>query len=190
MKIERGLIDRCMANERSAQRELYDCLLPYLTAVAARYVHDRSYLQDVLQESFVDLFRNIEKYDEVRASFKTWVVRITVNRCWKQNNKRKEVDYMGEGLAELPSRIQADVIDQLDDEVLMRFIRRMPEELFLVFNLYVLDGFSHREVAEALQISEDLSRKRLSRARKWLDEHTDPDKRELIWNDDVRIKQN
>lgn len=183
MRIEIDLIQRCISQERLAQRELYDRLLPYMTTIAHRYVDDRSYLKDVLQEAFISLFKSIESYDPGRASFKTWAVRILINQCLKMNRSRSDIKYMDGSIAELPSRIDSDVIGQLEDEVLMRFLKTMPEDNYKVFNLHVLDGFSHREVGTILNISEEVSRKRLSRARIWLEDHTDSKTRELVWED-------
>jgi RNA polymerase sigma-70 factor (ECF subfamily) len=188
MQIEIDLIQRCISNERSAQRQLYDRLLPYLTTIASRYLVDRSFLKDVLQEAFIDLFKNMDKYDPGRASFKTWAVRILINQCLKANRTKSNIMYMDGSIADVPSHIDSGILNQLEDEVLLRFLKSMPPDYYSVFNLHVLDGFSHKEVAEILSISEDSSRKRLSRARLWLEEHTDTKKRELVWVDAKRIK--
>ncbi len=186
MQIEIDLIQRCISRERLAQRELYDCLLPYMTSIGNRYLNDRSYLKDVLQEAFISLFKNIETYDPGRASFKTWAVKILIHQCLRANRSKNNVKYMDGSLAELPSRIDSKILGQLEDQVLMRFLKMMPTDNYEVFNLHVLDGFSHREVASILKITEDMSRKRLSRARIWLEEHTDSKNRELVWEDAKR----
>lgn len=188
MQIEIDLIQRCISNERSAQRQLYDRVLPYLTTIASRYLHDRSFLKDVLQEAFIDLFKNMEKYDPGIASFKTWAVRILINQCLKANRIKSNVKYLDSAIAELPTRVDAGILEQLEDEVLLRFLKTMPVDLYAVFNLHVLDGFSHKEVADILDISEQVSRKRLSRARIWLEDHTDSKTREVLWTDNKRTR--
>ena len=188
MQIEIDLIQRCISNERSAQRQLYDRVLPYLTTIASRYLNDRSFLKDVLQEAFIDLFKNMEKYDPGRASFKTWAVRILINQCLKANRAKHNVKYMDGAIAELPSRIDDGILEQLEDEVLLRFLKTMPADQYAVFNLHVLDGFSHKEVAAILDVSEDVSRKRLSRARIWLENHTDSKTREVVWTENTRTR--
>lgn len=188
MRIEIGLIQRCISQERQAQRQLYDRLLPYLTTIASRYLNDQSFIKDVLQEAFIDLFRTIKKYDPGRASFKTWAVRITINQCLKENRVKNNVKFMDGAIADIPSRIDSEIIGQFEDEVLMRFLKMMPADQYSVFNLHVLDGFSHKEIGAILNVTEQVSRKRLSRARAWLEDHTDSKTREVVWTENKRTR--
>lgn len=161
------LIHKCIKGERSAQNELYGLLLPYLTGICKRYLYDSSQLQDVLQEAFILVFTNLSQFDACKASLQTWVGQITINCCLKNNAKRSKSQ---EDMIEPPHEIQVlpQVLKRLSNEDMLRWLKRMPTDYFEVFNLYIVDGFSHREIAEILSIDEALSRQRLSRARTWI----------------------
>ena len=105
----------------------------------------------------------------MRASFKTWSTKILINECLKQNarNKRRPVEELDTATHREPS-IPAEALIRLTNEDLINWLRRMPLAYYEVFCLYVIDGFSHEEIAELLAITPVLSRKRLSRSRSWL----------------------
>lgn len=142
-----------------------------MAAVARRYLWDLSYLNDCLQETFIAVFQNLKTYDSERAAFKTWTVTICVNKCFKFNQKSSnqyvEFDADQHGLA-----VEPEVLAQMSDAEMLKVLKCMPSELYQVFNLFAVDGFKHDEIAATLSISADLSRQRLSRARKWIKENT------------------
>ena len=171
MKIDSQIIEDCKAGKRSSQNLLYQLLLPYLASVTRRYLWDISYLNDCLQETFIAIFQNLKTYDSKRATFKTWAVKICVNKCFKFNQKitKKHVAFDADqhGLA-----VEPDVLAKMTDDEMLKVLKSMPSDLYQVFNLFAVDGFSHEETAKTLSISTDLSRQRLSRARKWIKEKT------------------
>lgn len=168
MDISIRLIEGCLSNDRSAQNELYRQLLPYLNLVCQRYLHDEHQRKDVLQETFIRIFRHLEQFDVQRASFKTWATRIAINCCLR-NNRYREGHSTQELVLPLHERITGPAaLRKLSNEDILRWLKTMPRPFFEVFNLYVIDGFSHREIAEILSISEALSRQRLTRSRAWL----------------------
>lgn len=166
VKIE--LIARCLSNDREGQRELYDMLLPYLNLICKRYLHQQADLKDVLQNTFISIFKNLQQFDTQKASFKTWSTKIAINYCLQQNakNKRDNIQEFVIGLHD--SRISPTILDQLSNEELVRWLKKMPSTYLEVFQLYAIDGFSHPEIAELLGINEALSRQRFSRGRAWL----------------------
>ncbi len=167
-KIDIALISLCLSKDREAQRKLYDLLLPYLTVICRRYLNSSADLNDVLQETFVNIFRNLEQFDLRRASFKTWTTRIAINACLK-NKQKKRRHHTEELIIDLhEQQIDPAFLDQLTNKELLTWLRKMPAPYFEVFNLFVIDGFSHQEIAELLGIDAALSRKRLSRAREWI----------------------
>ncbi|WP_020537532.1 RNA polymerase sigma factor [Lewinella cohaerens] len=168
MELGIQLIERCIANERAAQRQLYEILMPYLNLICKRYLNHTEELQDTLQEVFILIFKNIRQFDVQRASFKTWATQIAINCCLKNNTvyQRKGTQELIVPLHETP--VDPTIIKTLSERDLLRWLKKMPEPYFQVFNLYVVDGFSHREIAELLQIDESLSRQRLTRSRAWL----------------------
>ncbi|MFK8102968.1 MAG: RNA polymerase sigma factor [Saprospiraceae bacterium] len=168
MEIDYDLIKSCIAQERKAQKQLYELLLPYLRAVAHRYLRDTSYVKDVLQESFVKVFRSIEKYDPKQAPLKQWAAKITINNCFNYNKRvigipKEEFVIDSHETPVLPTDLQ-----NWTDDYLLLILKQMPEGYFEVFNLFIIDGYAHEEIALMLDIKEALSRKRLSRAKVWL----------------------
>lgn len=147
---------------------MYQLLLPYLRAIANRYLKDDSYVKDALQESFVKIFLNIQKYDPGRATIEKWAARITINCCLNYN--KRVIGKVKEELSTQFSQMQLSpkILESLSQEDLLRFLKRMPQEFFEVFNLQVIDGYTHKEISKLLGISEALSRQRLSRARTWV----------------------
>lgn len=168
MQISDKLIKSCAAQNRKAQKQLYDLLLPYLRAVANRYLRDTSFVKDVLQESFIKIFKNLDSYDFNKAPIKQWAARITIN-CSINYNKRVIGIPKEEFVVEKHQTEAASVtLQSLTDEDLLRILKKMPAGFFEIFNLYVIDNYTHAEIAKMLNINESLSRQRLSRAKSWL----------------------
>lgn len=167
MKIDLQLIQSCIDQNRTAQKELYLLLLPYLRAVASRYLKDNSYTKDVLQESFVKIFKNIQKYDPNKAPFKNWAARIAINTAFNYNERVTDT-LTEEFILDIHEPIEIESHETITDSLLMKLLKRMPKGYFEVFNLFVIDEYNHQEIALTLGISEALSRKKLSRAKNWL----------------------
>ena len=167
--ITHKLIDDCRAGHRRAQRELYNLTLPYLSAVAGRYLVRQDQLEDTLQVVYLKIFTKLDQFDASRGSFLAWASRITVHRCLKQNAQHRrsatsELPVAGCGEPYRPAAVLAD----LSHRELIEWLRCMPAPLYEVFNLFVIDGFTHAEIGELLGITVDLSRQRLTRARAWI----------------------
>lgn len=166
MQIENKLIQSCANQNRVAQKELYLLLLPYLRAVANRYLKDTSYSKDVLQESFVKLFNSIKNYDPNKAPLKNWAARIVINTSINYNDRvaQGNTEELVIEIHETPTTEPAD----FSDSELMNLLKQMPSGYFEVFNLSVIDGYSHKEISLVVGITEALSRKKLSRAKSWM----------------------
>ena len=166
--IDIELIALCLSKNVEAQRKLYEALMPSLAAICKRYLYDKSYLKDTLQETFVRIFKSLDQFDVQKASFKTWSCKIAINCCLKQNEKiRSKPTY--ELISEFNEpNISPEVLELLDNEQLLLWLKKMPIRLYEVFNLYAIEGYSHKEIGNMLAIDSSLSRKRLSRARDWL----------------------
>jgi len=125
-------------------------------------------VKDVLQESFVKIFKHIDRYDPNKAPLNKWAAKIVVNDCFNYNKRvigipNEEFDTTQHEIVCLPQ-----VMKDLSNEHLLFILKQMPNGYFEVFNLFVIDGYKHEEIAKMLGITEALSRKRLSRARDWL----------------------
>jgi RNA polymerase sigma-70 factor (ECF subfamily) len=157
-----------VARDRQAQRQLYSQLLPYLSAVAERYLHDTSYSGDVLQESFIKIFKNIEKYDAARAPFAQWAAKIVIYNAINYNRRVVSPPFLEIQSAGNDLLVNQPVAQDITDEYLLSVLKKMPKDYFEVFNLYIIDEYKHEEIAQILGITEALSRQRLSRAKAWL----------------------
>lgn len=168
MLVSKKLVDLCLSQNRAAQKQMYELLLPYLRAIASRYLIDTSYTKDVLQESFVKIFRSISHYNFEKAPFKQWAARITINNCLNYNKRVIGVPIEELVVAKHQGMVFPAVSEKWSTENMLLLLKQMPEDYFEVFNLNIIDGYSHAEISELLNISEDLSRKRLSRGKTWL----------------------
>jgi RNA polymerase sigma factor (sigma-70 family) len=168
--ISNDILELCVANDRSAQKELYDLLVPYLSSICNRYLRNRSDLEDALQETFINIFSKINLYDPEKAQLKTWAVKIAINCSLKFNEKMYKLNTTEfDSVINLGNEGPA-IYAELSNEEMMNFLRKMPLSWFEVFNMYAVEGFSHKEIGQIMGIDEALSRKKLSRARKWLSE--------------------
>ena len=162
---ERELIINCQKKDASAERMLVERYAPMLLTVARRYVVDQFTAEDVLQEAFIRIFRALPKYDPDRGSLEPWMRRIVVNVAlgrYRKKFRKYEVSGL-DGTSE--QEIDPAVYSKLGAEDLMTLIEALPDAYRIVFNLYVLEGFSHQEIAQSLKIATGSSRSRLQRAR-------------------------
>jgi RNA polymerase sigma-70 factor (ECF subfamily) len=167
---EQTLIDHCLRQDRRAQRQLYEQFSPKLMAVCLRYTNTLADAEDVLQEAFVRIFSYLGQYKGT-GSFEGWMRRITVHVAIKHLQKGRlrfeEVDSGGEGpVGNLVSQPFAFADLAADD--LLRLVQGLPAGYRTVFNLVVMEGFDHDEVAALLQIQAGTSRSQLVKARKML----------------------
>jgi RNA polymerase sigma-70 factor (ECF subfamily) len=166
------IVAGCLTGDPKAQRALFDFLLPYLRHAVQRYVWQEEEVQDVLQEAFVRIFRSLDQFDASKAQVQTWATRIAINQAIT-SGKRKAAQpqvLRGEDRSNEKGEGPA-VLEDLAAEDLLHELQRMPPELYQVLMLHAVDGHEHGEVAELLGISVWSSRKRLSRARKWVKKH-------------------
>ena len=163
---EHELISRCGANDRIAQRLLYDRFAPLLMSICRRYV-GQSNAEDVVQDSFIRIFQYLMQYRN-DGSFEGWIRRVCVNTCIRhlEKAKRLQVDLPGEGIPDYG--VEPDAISKMGADELLGLIDKLPDGYRTVFNLSVIEGFHHKEIAELLGIEESSSRSQLTKARKYL----------------------
>ena len=162
------LIALCKKGDRAAQKVLYDRLAPRMFPLCIRYVGDRMVAEDILQEGFVTLFTRLDSY-KGEGSFEGWARRIFVTTAL-MNLRKKDALKMSDDL-EAARGLKTDMTSQtqsLGYKELMTLIMTLPPGFRTVFNMYAIEGFSHKEIAEMLGITETTSRTQLSRARVWL----------------------
>ncbi len=165
------ILERCKAGDEKAYAELYRQLAPKMLGVCLRYAKSRQEAEDMLQEGFIRLFQNIHSY-ESRGSFEGWIRRIIVNTAINyyktqiKYNKTEHIDAYNKDLEEIEEEPVA--VSEISQQKLLEMISELPKGYKMVFNMYVLDGFTHKEIAEILEISENTSKSQLSKARKLL----------------------
>lgn len=165
---EQQLIAGCRRGERRAQKELYDLYSRKMMGVCLRYVNDRETARDLLQDGFVKVFTNIDTYTGI-GSFEGWLRRVFVN-CVLEYLRRSDVLREATGLDSVAELTQPDssAISDLSAAELMRLVQELPAGFRTVFNLFAVEGYSHKEIGEMLDISESTSRSQFLRARQLL----------------------
>lgn len=162
---EEQLVKKCVAKDPKAQRNLYERFASKMMGVCLRYCRDKSEAKDVLQEGFIKIFENIDSFKGT-GSLEGWVRRIIVNKALDNIRKTKkmrhsvnvdDVDY------QLPKH--EHIVESLIADDLLKLVRQLPDGFRTVFNLYAIEGYSHKEIAEQLDISENTSKSQYSRAR-------------------------
>lgn len=162
------LIESCRKGDRAAQKVLYDRLAPRMFSLCIRYVGDRDLAQDMLQEGFIILFTRLDSY-KGEGSFEGWARKIFVTTVLMEL-RRKDTLKMSEDLESVRG-MKTEVTSQMQNigyKDLMRLISELPPGFRTVFNMYAIEGFSHKDIGDMLGISETTSRTQLSRARTWL----------------------
>lgn len=165
---EKELIQFCIQNDRKSQKLLYEIYSPKMMAVCHRYAKHKTEAEDIFQEGFIRVFRHIGNFS-FEGSFEGWIRRIMINTALKYNSKKSlgwNLDTLDK--IDLHEKIEPTVISTLSEEELIFYISQLPQGYRLVFNLFVIEGFSHKEIAEMLNIEESTSRSQLVKARKML----------------------
>jgi len=158
------LIEGCKKHDRHAQRFLYDYFAPKMHALCCRYIKDKMEAEDVLVTSFTKIFDRISQFKN-EGSFEGWIRRIVVNESltYLRRNKSMYLEMDIEAADREPDYERLD--SQLEADDLLKLIAELPAGYRIVFNLYAIDGYSHKEIAEQLGINENTSKSQLSRAR-------------------------
>jgi RNA polymerase sigma factor (sigma-70 family) len=161
---EHELIEGCKRGDRHAQELLYQKFSGKMYAVCCRYVKDKTESEDVLIVAFTKIFERIGQY-KGEGSFEGWIRKVMVNEAltWMRRNKNMYLEADIEAAGREPDYQKIE--SALEAEDLMNMIGELPAGYRIVFNLYAIDGFSHKEIGEQLGIAESTSKSQLSRAR-------------------------
>ena len=165
----KDLLERCIAEERGAQTRLYRKFAGKVFATALRYSDGKEAAADIAQESWVKVFKNLAKFTEFN-SFEGWVRRITVNTAithYRRNLKHRYHDDVTETLA-TPADWEASKQAEFTMEEIQTAMNALPRGYRTVIQLYLIDGYSHKEIAEMLGVDINTSKSQLSRGRKQL----------------------
>lgn len=176
---EQELIQKCCDGNRTAYREFYTRYAGELMAIAMRYMKTKQEAEDILQDAFIKAYKNLASFNQ-QSSLKTWMTRIVINTAL--NALRKEHQKYQWNIEE--AQEVADEYLPLNNfhyMELIGFIQRLPDGCRTVFNLYALEGYSHKEIAEMLGISTGTSKSQYFRAKQLL--------QEVILSEDAKTKK-
>lgn len=165
------LINDCKNNDAKAQEQIYKLFAPKFFGVCLKYSTNYAEAEDNLQDGFILIFKKIEQFN-FKGSFEGWAKRVMINNALQKY--RTQVRF----LEVVNDNLTAEEIPDIDDEevsldYLMQIIQELPDRYRMVFNLYVLDGYSHKEIAEMLEITTGTTKSNLARARMILKEKID-----------------
>ena len=161
---EKDLIKACIRKERWAQKKLYEEHYSKMMGVCLRYSNNQDDALDILHEGFIKVFRNINKY-QPGTSISAWIRRIMINTSidyYRKSIRRRTEDI--EQAYDL-SAAEADAISQCSEKEILKVVQNLSPAYRAVFNLYVIEGYSHKEIADILDITESTSRSNLVKAR-------------------------
>lgn len=175
MSLEK-LIRQCANNEPKAQEEVYRLYSGKLYALCLKYSRNKTEAEDNLQDGFITIFKKIKQFSH-KGSFEGWMKRIVINTALQKYREKNVLNLIHE------EYVKDDVVVEVEEEAvsldyLLGIIQLLPNQYRLVFNLYVLDGYSHKEVSKKLGISEGTSKSNLSRARAILKKRIEQDQEE------------
>ena len=159
------LVPDCRNGNRKAQKRLYDALAPKMMALCLRYIGDRPTAEDVLQDGFITLFSRLDSYSGA-GSFEGWARRIFVNTALmhlRKTDALKLSDDIGEARGLFTE--EATPVQKIGYRELMALIAQLPADARTIFNMFVIEGYSHKEIAQALDLNEATTRSKLQRAR-------------------------
>lgn len=167
---EHEIIKGCLKNDRASQKALYEQHYSKMLGVCLRYAKDKDEAKDVLHEAFLKVFTNLKNFNGT-GSFEGWIRRIMVNtsidhlRKNKQNYLIVSTVYANEKASNMADEVEEDELINIDKEEILKAVQELTPAYRTVFNLYVIEGFTHKEIAEMLDVSEGTSKSNLSKAK-------------------------
>jgi RNA polymerase sigma factor (sigma-70 family) len=163
-----SMIEGCKDNDRKAQELLYKKFYVAMSSLCIRYIDNEGDAMEILNDGFLKVFKNIATYNPYKGGLYTWIRKIIVNTALDFLRKQR-INYAEiTGDIQEEASIENSIIQKIDGDDLLRLIRQLPVATQLVFNLYTVEGYNHREISEMLNISEGTSKWHVSDARKQL----------------------
>lgn len=168
MEINPKLLEDCKKGKRQAQKEVYDTWSSILLGICMRYLHNIQEAEDVLQESFVKIFTHINDF-KGDGSFEGWMKRIVVNTTLNQIKKNRRINEELEIDTAYNLKSEAIInLENYDSKIILNELNNLPDGYRIILNLYAIEGFSHKEIANEMGIAESTSRSQFLRAKAFL----------------------
>ncbi len=169
---EKDILKGCREGRRSAQKQLYEKYVSVMLAICLRYSKNRDEAEDLIQEGFLKIFQNINTFRN-HGSLEGWLKRIMINHALNHYKKNRKIPFT-EDLDDINETDilsydeEVENIEPVPPETLLAMIQALPEGYRMVFNLYVFEEYSHKEIAETMNFSENTSKTQLMKARRQL----------------------
>lgn len=165
MNLDEKLIEQCIKGDHRAQRELYDRHSPKLMPMAMRYAKSQEDAEDILQDAFIKIYKSLDSFRQ-EAQFQTWLKRIVINTAINHNRKKLYQQPMLDIEKIAPMHVESDLtLSNMHFTEILAMMQKLPVGSRTIFNLFAIEGYSHKEIAEQLEISEGTSKSQYSRAR-------------------------
>ena len=169
MQKEANIVDRCKRQDRKAQKALYEKYSPLFYAICMRYVKNRTEAEDLMVESFYKIFSKIDSY-KGQGSFEGWMKRIVINESLMHIRKHKNLSLHVEIEKAYDLKEESTIISDINYKEVLGLLDDLAPGYRTIFNLYIIEGYKHREIAELLGISINTSKSQLILAKKKLRE--------------------
>lgn len=161
----KDIVKGCLKNDRQMQSELYKMFAPKMYGLCLRYTTNSHDAQDILQEGFIKVFENLDKF-RWKGSFEGWMKRIFVNLALDKYRSKMSLLSLEDASETIElSNGELNALDSISEKEILGLIRQLPDQYRIVFNLYVIEGYSHKELSDMLNIAESTSRSNLARAK-------------------------
>ncbi len=161
---ESDLIKGCLAGDRRMQEELYNRFAPKMYAVCLRYSNNPDDAQDLLQEGFIKIFKNLDRF-RAEGSFEGWIRRVFVNTSIEHYRRKVNVSSTSDREDILAEDTSWNALDKLAEKDIIKLVQELSPGYRTVFNLYAIEGYAHKEIGYLLGISEGTSKSQLARAK-------------------------
>lgn len=170
-----SLLEGCKQGDRKAQEQLYRTYYRAMASLCLRYTQNDADAVEVLNTGFLKVFQNLHRYDPAQAGLYTWIRTIVVNSCLDFIKQRARAVPGQELDAAAEVHLPAEAVQKMDAAELLALVRELPPATAAVFNLYVLEGYSHKEIVQLLGITEGTSKWHLNAARTQLQKRLQKD---------------
>jgi len=175
-----SLIKKCKRNNRKAQEALYKECYRQVMGICMRYCVNKEEAEDCFQETFIKIFNQIKKLKEPKA-FWLWMKRITIHTCIDAQRKKYVIQDTVDTEIEIANDHYEQLFDKMETEEIIQVINLLPDGYKLVFNLNVIEGYAHKEIAEMLDIAIGTSKSQLNKAKVLLNKLLLKDREHLIY---------
>lgn len=163
------IIRACLQNNTAMQKMLYDKYAAKMYGIALRYAHNQEDAKDILQDGFVKVFQNLNKFKGIGV-FEGWMRRIFVNTAIEHYRKKNNTYELQESHEEQTTDRELSALDKMATDEILNMVKSLPNGYRTVFNLFAIEGYAHKEIGQMLNISEGTSKSQFARAKAMLQE--------------------